>query len=57
MKAPNVPPKTPTHAEVLEESLQSAGELPELAPLVEFLHRAPSGRRGGGSRRAQTARV
>ncbi len=46
----------PTHDEVLEDSLQSAGQLPELAPLVEFLHRAPSGRRGG-SRHAQPARV
>ena len=30
----------PTHDEVLEQSLQTAGDVPELAPLVEFLHRA-----------------
>jgi len=46
----------PTHDAVLEESLRSAGEVPELAPLVDFLHRAPSGS-GRGARRAQPARV
>ena len=30
----------PTHDEVLQESLASAGEVPELASLVDFLHRA-----------------
>ena len=31
---------SPTHDQVLEESLGSAGEVPELAALVEFLHRS-----------------
>ena len=31
---------TPTHDAVLEESLGSAGEVPELAALVDFLHRS-----------------
>jgi DNA-binding MarR family transcriptional regulator len=30
----------PTHDAVLEESLASAGEVPELAALVDFLHRS-----------------
>jgi DNA-binding MarR family transcriptional regulator len=34
----------PTHDEVLEQSLQTAGDVPELAPLVEFLHRAEPAR-------------
>jgi len=37
----------PTHDMVLEQSLESAGEVPELAALVQFLHGTP----GGGARR------
>ncbi|GAA2738131.1 MarR family transcriptional regulator [Pedococcus aerophilus] len=32
----------PTHHRVLEEALQSAADVPELAPLVDALHRLPS---------------
>lgn len=32
----------PTHAQVLEEALDAACEQPELAPLVEALHRLPA---------------
>ena len=40
----------PTHDTVLEQSLESAGEVPELAALVQFLHGTP----GGGARRNAT---
>ncbi|GAB3076160.1 MULTISPECIES: MarR family winged helix-turn-helix transcriptional regulator [unclassified Phycicoccus] len=32
----------PTHHRVLEQALESAAEVPELAPLVDSLHRLPS---------------
>jgi len=44
----------PTHDEVLEESLRNAGDVPELASLVDFLHHAPT---GGPSAEARPASV
>ncbi|MET0316227.1 MAG: MarR family transcriptional regulator, partial [Rhodococcus fascians] len=32
----------PTHDEVLESSLSSAEQIPELAPLVDAIHRLPA---------------